>query len=387
MNILKPIVFVFSNALDEKTRNERDIKTDSPAASRKIFMLCEKLKANGITPYILSLGRGKANNTGTYYPSKVVKKNGVIIIYAPFYNRYFFSEVISLFYFVLILPRFFNYKIKSAVFYNRMPAYILNLFICYIAKFRVFLDLEDGEVLGSKGVMKKFIISLNVKMFDTLCKSGALLACNALKRYTRISNTLSYYGVIGKSQEVRSFVKKQRVFLVSGTLEKDTGMDLLFDSINILNLTKPKWASNVVINVTGQGNYLDKLKSLSAEENFINVNVHGRLSHQEYRKVITESEVGLALKPVQGDLSDTTFPSKVVEFSSAGLLVLSTNISDVKHLFEDGAIYLNTNEPSELIKKMEYICTKPDISRFVAKQGQINIASKLDFEKICKLFN
>ena len=62
--------------------------------------------------------------------------------------------------------------------------------------------------------------------------------------------------------------------------------------------------------------------------------------------------IGLSLKPPGGHLDKTTFPSKVVEYCSAGLLVLSTDVSDVRRVIGDDAEYLDRLSPELLANTM-----------------------------------
>ena len=97
--------------------------------------------------------------------------------------------------------------------------------------------------------------------------------------------------------------------------------------------------------------------------------MHGRISDIRYREVLSTCQIGLALKPVGGPLADTTFPSKVIEFAGSGLLVLSTDISDVRSLLGDGALYLEQNDPELLIKLLASIVS--DAASRCAQRGRM----------------
>ena len=74
---MKPRVLIICNALDDGTREQRGITTDSPAASRKIFMLCHALRLAGVRPCIVSLGRGRAGGSKDFFPSVLHRVEGV----------------------------------------------------------------------------------------------------------------------------------------------------------------------------------------------------------------------------------------------------------------------------------------------------------------------
>ena len=94
---------IVSNAVSDALRDERNISTDSPAATRKVFMWANVIRSRNVRSYVLSLGRGKSNGTWQYHKAKVERKNGIVTIYLPFCHIPFVSELITIF----TLPYFF----------------------------------------------------------------------------------------------------------------------------------------------------------------------------------------------------------------------------------------------------------------------------------------
>ena len=104
---------------------------------------------------------------------------------------------------------------------------------------------------------------------------------------------------------------------------------------------------------------------------FPKVHFLGNISRQEYVSAVQHAHVGLALKLPSSDLADTTFPSKVIELASVGLLVLSTRVSDVPILFkDDGAIYLDSEEPSKLASSLLWVLENRMLAAQIANKGQ-----------------
>ncbi|UUQ66754.1 glycosyltransferase [Pseudomonas fuscovaginae UPB0736] len=367
----RPLVLVVCNALDDKTRIERGIVSDSPAASRKVFMLCQALREAGARPCILSLGRGRANGTFSYFPRIVRRVAGVPVVYAPFSHTRFFSQFLSLFFLIGTLFRLSSSPRKAVIFYNRMGAYLPLLLASSVTGYRRFLDLEDGEVAGqSSGFLKAFLGRSITWLYDRLCPHGALLACSALAAMTDIRPVHCYYGSTSKKAfGIRPATNPLSV-LMGGTLNADTGADLLIETVRSLRQGKNDWAQNLQFEVTGKGEALQALERLASEPGAPKVLVHGRTTDAQYAEVLDRCSVGLALKPVGGPLADTTFPSKVIEFAEAGLLVLSTDISDVRTVLGTGAMYLTSNDPSELAALFREIVESPEGSQLCARRGQ-----------------
>ncbi|MBE8590166.1 glycosyltransferase family 4 protein [Pseudomonas sp. MAFF 301449] len=366
----RPLVLVVCNALDDKTRLERGIVSDSPAASRKVLMLCQALREAGARPCILSLGRGRANGSFNYFPRTVRRVAGVPVVYAPFSHIRFFSQFLSLFFLIGALLRLSSNPKKAVIFYNRMSAYLPLLMAASVSGYKRFLDLEDGEVAGqNSGAMKALLGRSITWLYDRLCPDGALLACSALAGMTGIRPVHCYYGATStKTFGVKSSANPQSV-LMAGTLNADTGADLLIDTIRLLRQDSDAWVHSLQFEVTGKGESLEALRELANEGGTPRVTVHGRTTDIEYAEILHRCTVGLALKPVGGPLADTTFPSKVIEFAEAGLLVLSTDISDVRGVLGSGALYLTRNDPKALADLLRSVVEEPGETLACALRG------------------
>ncbi len=384
-----PRVLIICNALDDATRLERRISTDSPAASRKVFQMAQALRMAGVQPYVLSLGRGRANGSGVNFPAKVSRVGRVPTFYAPFSHRRGWSELLSLLGLLNVLHRLASTPQKAVVFYNRMPAYFLALKWAVFLGYKCFLDLEDGEV-PSGGALKQRLQRWFAGQFDRHCNSGALLACSALEKMTMVRPVHCYYGTaIGVTRSYRWQSPGIRC-LMSGTLTPGTGAPMLVDAIRRLRTRAPDWAKDLSFEITGMGECLSAFEQLAGEPEHPRVRVHGRTTDARYLEILRRCDVGLALKPVGGALADTTFPSKVMEFAGAGLMVLSTDISDVRRLLGSGARYIERNDPELLIERLAEIACDRVAAADCASQGHAaaerNCAPQKAGENLCKFF-
>lgn len=350
----RPVVLIVCNALDDTTRLQRRITTDSPAASRKVFQMARALRLAGVRAYVLSLGRGRPDGSGRSFAGAVRRVGGVPTVYAPFSHRRGWSAVPSLVGLLPVLKRLSDHPRRAVIFYNRLPAYALAVERASSLGYRCFLDLEDGG-LPSGELLRDAGAGLVARHFDRRCHAGALLACSALAQATRIRPTHCYYGTADDPEPLgRGSATAWRV-LMSGTLAPETGAPMLVEAIRRLRERQPAWASGLQFEVTGKGDSLPAFVRLAAEPGWPAVHVHGRTTDVRYHEILDGCDVGLALKPVGGPLAHTTFPSKVVEFASAGLLVLSTDISDVRRVLGDGARYLDRDDPEQLIERLAEI--------------------------------
>ena len=364
-------VVIVCNALDDITRARRGITTDSPAASRKVVLLCRALRLAGVRPCILSLGRGRADGSTKAYPVSVQRIDGIPIVYAAFSHLPLWSQLVSLVSPAILIRRLRRPAPVVVIYYNRLPAYIPALLVAAASGFRNILDLEDGEVpVPGRSSWKGMPGRATATLFDRLCSAGALLACSALENMTRVRPVHCYYGTAERGASQARWTSPTLTVLMSGTLAPETGADVLIEAIRRLRRESPAWAQQLRFEVTGMGPSLDALSALDAPSMAPAVIVHGRTTHAQYKDILGRSDVGLALKPVGGAYADTTFPSKVIEFAGAGLLVLSTDISDVRRLLGDGAVYLNSNDAGALIALLKGIVEGAAASRLRAEVGQ-----------------
>lgn len=375
------IIFV-CNALEDTTRVEREIDSDSPAASKKTFEMAKALSKAGEDVVILSMGRGRPNRTRKYYKSKSIVKDGMPVIYAPFSQVPILSQCLSFISMPYLLYRIRNYRGKTTtVFYNRTTAYISSLLISVILRYSRFLDLEDGELIATDWSMYNTFLKFKKFLYDKLCADGTILACSALEDSNRTRSGLRYYGAVKNfNTEISWENRKKYRFLLGGTVSYDTGAKILIDAINTLRNNPKQWADKLEFVITGKGDCLHYFEGLAKSNKAPIVNVMGRLTDKDYSKVVDSSCVGLALKPNTGMLANTTFPSKVVELASSGLLVLTTNISDVKQVLNDGAVYLENDSSDSLLECLQWIAENPQSAEALAQKGVLEVKSHCDIE-------
>lgn len=369
----KQRLIILCNALDDRTRVERSITTDSPAASRKVFLAARAIAAVGVKPVIVSLGRGRANGSNSRFATTVRRHQGVPVVYLCFSHRRMLSEILSLFAPVGMLWKLRRTRArKTIVFYNQLLAYLPALIVARLTGYFTVLDLEDSAT-GQGGALVRFTDLVRRVPFEWLCRR-AMLACSMIARETRLRPTLCYYGTIEETEASRNWTASQLHVLLGGTIAPETGAPLLAEAISRLRREQPDWVRSVVFEVTGKGPSLPALTELAADKRAPKLLVHGRTTDAEYRAIITRAHVGLALKPNKGALADTTFPSKVTEMAAAGMLVLTTDISDVRAVLGEGARYLERDDAELLVERLRDIVTMRKAASESAALGAREVA-------------
>jgi glycosyltransferase involved in cell wall biosynthesis len=340
-------------------------------------MLSKAIQQSGVKAMILSFGRGRQDGSGRYFPGKVGRVQGVPVVYLPFLHLPFLSELLSLLSPIPVLWRIRRKQgRKTALFYNRMVLYLAALALARMLRFETALDLEDGEIDASDSSVSSARSRAKSRIFDNLCSGGALLACRALEGATRLRPVECCYGVAEMSLPKANWDRAPYTVLLGGTVSRDTGAPALAHAINILRDERLPWADQLRFEITGKGDCLSLFEDLSKKGGCPKVVVHGRTTDEEYERILSRTQVGLALKPNTGVLAQTTFPSKVVEFASHGILVLTTDISDVRTVLGDGAIYLATDDAQLLVDKLRWIVENPTQAAAVSSLGAREVSAR-----------
>jgi glycosyltransferase involved in cell wall biosynthesis len=90
----------------------------------------------------------------------------------------------------------------------------------------------------------------------------------------------------------------------------------------------------------------------------------------EYENLLASADVGLSLRLPGHGLGETTFPSKVIEYASNGLLVVTTKVSDVAAIFVGGtAAILESADANALAKLIVRIVTDWNDYGLIAQAG------------------
>jgi len=370
------------NALDDETRLQRGIHTDSPAASRKILATCAALRNAGVRATVLSTGRGRADSSWRYFPAAVRRVQGMPVIYMPFTHVRIVSELISLF-----ALAWFAFKLnrrkgeKTFLFYNRTVAYTATIMVAALLHVRRVLDLEDGYIRPPRWTPAWGLTCLKAWLFDGLSNGGVLLANSALGQQTALQPRLCFYGVADVADiaaQPRDWRSGRINLLLGGTVAEDTGAKGLIEAIERLRDDAVIWGEKLTFFISGKGDCIDAFRRLEGGRSGPQVHVMGRLTDDEYDRLLQRCHVGLALKQNRGALADTTFPSKVVEMAGAGLLVVTTRISDVDKVLRDGAIYVESDDSGALLDALRQVAEAPVRAEQIAEIGTAEVARLCD---------
>jgi len=364
-------------------RATRRLHGDSPAATRKVIGLCRALRAAGVDAQIVSMGRGSVGRFGVF-PPFTQSIDGIPMHVGPMVHLPLVSHLVSMLWLARMAWSLADRRQQQVhLFYNQLTFYLVALVVLRLLRQRTAVDIEDGPVMSFalEGSLAKGRFGANVppSTFAKFISHGALLANSALAGGTSLEPVMVYYGAIDPKAPRALSQASTISILLSGTLETATGAELLAEALRIVD--RSPLAAKISITVTGAGSGEANLRALRANLKDLQLQVLGLVDRDRYDAIIGSSDVGLSLKLMNLSYSDTTFPSKTVEYAENGLLLISTDISDVRLVFGDTAWYLTANDPQQLAGHILKAAEDSVAARVCGLRGQKLVNDQFSFDK------
>ncbi len=351
-------VIYLCNAVDQETKNERDVRYDSPAATNKVFGIAHALQTQEVDIHVLSLGRGKQTGSHKRFSafSKIV--NDTPVHFAAFWHYPILTHIVGAFSLASQLKSLTSgYSGKTMIIaYNRFWHYLPALFQAKLRRIPCILDLEDGTIRSSKP-LTRLMDQFSKFLFGYLCNYGAMLAGKALINQVTTDRIFVCYGC-SEQKEVNQdkWFKRPIQILFGGSLLYETGAQLLLDTISLLEKQAPELSKKIHIKVTGYGSMAEQLEIFANTTGKNWITYLGNVDRQTYLNVIDQSHIGLCLKLSSSEMGKTTFPSKILEYASFGLGIITTKVSDVPELLDQSsAILLDEDTPDCLADALHRI--------------------------------
>jgi glycosyltransferase involved in cell wall biosynthesis len=382
--------------LDEKTKEQRGIVYDSPAATKKVFDVCHALQSKFKNVYVLTVARGQQRGGRKSFAATSKKISGLPVLYARFDPLPLLTYFVSAFSLITLVRRLLrqnNNRVLHLLVYNRNWLYVPCLVLARLFGARCYLDLEDGVLVETSRWLARIQYALLKYTFGNLCSHGSILVAPGLNSQVNTANNVVCYGVAQQAAHAGNLDWQNGTlrFLLGGTLMRETGVPLLMDAVRILNSNFQTYKYSFVILITGHGPLADELAQFSQTEGKGWIEYKGRVSKTEYEDLLLTSHIGLCLKLPSCEMGATTFPSKVIEIASQGKLVLTTKLGHVSNLFgSDGACFLEDENPQTLANVIISIVSNRNASMESAILGQHRVFVTCNAEKvaddICRLF-
>jgi len=122
-----------------------------------------------------------------------------------------------------------------------------------------------------------------------------------------------------------------------------TGLDLFCAALLHLDAIAGSIGRKIEFIVTGVGDLRpvhNFNENTMLQSGWLSVEVHEGITRDVYFGLFGSCHASLSLRSPEAEISSTTFPSKVIEITSGGLALVSTQVSDIDHIFSDDSAWL-----------------------------------------------
>jgi len=152
---------------------------------------------------------------------------------------------------------------------------------------------------------------------------------------------------------------------------RDTGLDLFCETVRCLARARTHGAEGVHFIVTGLGGERElELLQVDCQDTPVLVSWRRNLTRTEFLREFRSCHAALSLKLPDTPMAQTTFPSKVVEITGNGLLLITTCASDIPLIFDATSAVLVEPRASDLAEAILAVAARPLQMQTIASRGR-----------------
>lgn len=126
----------------------------------------------------------------------------------------------------------------------------------------------------------------------------------------------------------------------AGSLYEYNGIKIIIEMLKYLN------NENIILNIYGDGPLKDVLINYSKIDP--RLKYHGLVPNEEVVIQLRKSDLLLNIRLVDDEISKYTFPSKLLEYLTTGIPVLSSRINGMPYEYENVLFFLENQSPEDL---------------------------------------
>ncbi|CAB3781804.1 glycosyltransferase family protein [Pararobbsia alpina] len=375
---MTPRQFFFAPIVLPRYNCRTDQKFLIGAASHKVSGMAAGVRSQASPSIIVSSPIVTASRGPRHFNGFVCHDQRLACAYLPAINVRGLNRV----YAALVYLTFAMRRIRSGdgvVFYNYFPEYVpVAAFLRWrLGREKVVMDLEDGPRADERD-LRGYVSRLSLRLMSRICSRRTIVVSRQLADLMNIEDACVVNGVSPEIEPQRAEFGAPVTFLYGGSIETSTGLDVFAAGLRELARTQPELAARTHFVVTGFGG-AKELAALAEElsPSGFKLDVRQDIGADEYKQILAQADVGLSLRLPGSEINATTFPSKVIELASHGLLVLTTDISDISLLFDrDTAAILTDATGPALADLLTKIASDPQRYERVAAAGQRRIVDQ-----------
>lgn len=220
-------------------------------------------------------------------------------------------------------------------------------------------DHHKGAIEHKKG-LQHFLIDFYYKLgISQLNKIDGVILFNqeAYKEFNlNIPYMISKVGIntneiLPNTTNRTRTIKENFNIVYAGSLEKYNCIEEMIHAIKSLSL------ENVILNIYGTGTLKEKVVEKSA--NNARIKYNGLISRGELDLILQNADLLLNLRDTNHYVSKFAFPSKLIQYLSSGIPVISTRVIK-DNIFSKIAFVVDDASPEKISEMITYVIENPD---------------------------
>ncbi|EJG1657034.1 glycosyltransferase [Vibrio parahaemolyticus] len=278
------------------------------------------------------------------------------VLSLPFVNLFLikhWTRLFSVFYFGLKFLR--KNKDQAIVIHGVHSPYLVFAFICKcIFGKDIFVIVTDppSQIYSYEGLLTRVVKRVDRFLVKKILKSfkGIALTENIGRDYFPNKNVLLIDGILNSPPVESRSCDSNKIYIVyAGLLEEDYGVS---DLINAMKYIKD---DRYILKLFGRGSLnLDEISFENKNIKYFGVVDFNDLSHHYSTASILINPRRLSL-----GLNKYSFPSKLIEYLSTGVPVLTTRLPAISSDLEEYFNYLDSTDPETIAQKLIDLSTDP----------------------------
>jgi glycosyltransferase involved in cell wall biosynthesis len=305
------------------------------AGYNRVMFIC-----SAITEEITIVSMGAGEKKGFFKKAKEIHSPKIKIVYLSQWHFTVLKKKIRHVFYSFFL---FGYLIKNVkqndklILYNSSKSFFVIIPTLVFKIFRKVKYILEIEELYS---YKKDCTNLRVSEKISINHASACIIANKnVQKFIRtdipVLVNAGYYSLKKETQlEVETKNANRFQIIYSGRLDKEGGVLVFLDAIKFIKI-------KCRIVITGKGEFEGVVKNYICSNPLVEYCYWGVLNEEEYHQLLWQSQV--AINPIlqSHDFGCVSFPSKVTQYLTFGLKVVSSNIQSL-NILNDLTEYIYT---------------------------------------------
>jgi glycosyltransferase involved in cell wall biosynthesis len=238
---------------------------------------------------------------------------------------------------------FYDFSLETA-----LPSLVARLLL----DTNIILEYEDGLFYHDNRVIR-----WSAELLRRVCNpvlDGAICVNTELESLLSTENTVIVRGFpsVGMPDDLPepSFQQEKPVVMFAGRMDEVRGASRFLDVVEELDETEFQfWMCGY-----GSEAELERYEKRAEDVGNDQLRFFGTLPWEEYRDRVVSADVLVNFQDPDHPISRYTFPSKLLDFLSAGSVVVSTDMSDLRRCLDDELVVAGKSQ-GELVAELERI--------------------------------